>query len=500
MENVLEYLERAAMLYPEKTAVADRNVRLTFRQLRACARTLASAPELQSRTDCAIGVFTSREASTMILFFAAVYSGNYYVPIDPQLPAAKMQSIVDDADIQVILGSESTAEALAKLTTPVAFLTPDLTAEDVSLEQVRLTPAKDKPLYMIYTSGSTGKPKGVLKSHGAMISFVEAFSELFGFTQEEIIGNQTPFSFDASAKDVYLMLKTGATMEVIPTELFMMPPSLIRYLNERRVTYICWVPTALSIVTQLNTFLEVLPETLKRVFFVGEAMPMKQLNKWRAALPNLQYVNLYGSSEIAGVSCYYEVKGTFSDQSALPMGKAMPNCRIYLVDNGNLVTKPGQIGEIYYASDALALEYYHDPEKTAACFDWRDFGGGLQRTFRSGDLAQYDENGDLVFASRNDFQIKHMGHRIELGEIETVAGSLAEIDRCCCLYHKEKMRITLFCQLAKGCEKNGREIQSLLRPLLTSYMLPSKVIIMPQLPLNANGKIDRQALMGQLLR
>ena len=500
MENVLEYLETAAALYPEKTAVADRHARFTFRQLRACARKLAAAPQLQTGSDRAIGVFTSREVSTIVLFFAAVYSGNYYVPIDPQLPAAKMQSIVDDANIQVILGTEDSRGALEKLTTTVAFLTPDLTAEDASLEPVTFAPAKDKPLYMIYTSGSTGKPKGVLKSHGSMISFVEAFSRRFGFDETEIIGNQTPFSFDASAKDVYLMLKTGATMEIIPTELFMMPPSLIRYLNERQVTYICWVPTALSIVTQLNTFMEVLPETLKRVFFVGEAMPMKQLNKWRKALPDLQYVNLYGSSEIAGVSCYYEVQGTFSDQSALPMGKAMPNCRIYLADNGSLVTKPGQIGEIYYASDALALEYYNDPEKTASCFALRDFGNGMERTFRSGDLAQYDENGDLVFASRNDFQIKHMGHRIELGEIETVAGSLAEIDRCCCLYNKEKMKITLFCQLAKGCEKNGREIQSLLRPLLTSYMLPSKVIILPQLPLNANGKIDRQALMGQLLR
>jgi len=265
-------------------------------------------------------------------------------------------------------------------------------------------------------------------------------------------------------------------------------------LNEKKISFICWVPTALSIVTQLNTFLEVIPETLEKVFFVGEVMPMKQLNKWRKALPNLQYVNLYGSSEIAGISCYFEVKETYEDIMVLPMGKPLSNCQIYLLDKDAVVTEPNHIGEIYYASDALALEYFHDPDRTAGSFLNKDFGNGLQRVFKSGDLAQYDMDGNLVFASRSDFQIKHMGHRIELGEIEAVAGSLKEIDRCCCLYDQRKSKITLFCQLTKGCGKNGREIRSLLRPMLSTYMLPSKVIVMENLPLNANGKIDRQEL------
>lgn len=500
MDNILSYLETAVQRHPNKVALADQENHYTFRELQHLA--VRTARELLKRgfSNEAIGIFSTHEASTLILFFAVIYSGNYYVPLDPQLPPEKLTSILEDANIRIVLGGSEWQDILNSVSPSVELLIPDLhiRTEEMTLPLPQV--AKDTPLYMIYTSGSTGKPKGVLKSHGAMRSFIDTFAIHFDFTGEEIIGNQTPFFFDASAKDIYLMLKTGATLEIIPRELFMMPPKLIRYLNQRKISYICWVPTALSIVTQLNTFQEIIPETLKRVYFVGEAMPMKQLNKWRQALPHIQYVNLYGASEIAGISCWYEVQEDFPDTAALPMGKALPNCDIYLVDADQVITEPGHIGEIYYASEALALEYFHDPEKTAACFSIRDFGNGPQRTFKTGDLAQYDTNGNLVFASRNDHQIKHMGHRIELGEIEAVANSLPQLDRCCCVYHQERMKITLFCQLSEGTELAARDIIRLLRPLLTPYMLPGKVIIMPQLPLNANGKIDRQKLKQTLTK
>ena len=149
-------------------------------------------------------------------------------------------------------------------------------------------------------------------------------------------------------------------------------------------------------------------------------------------------------------------------------------------------------------SDALATEYFHDPEKTRQCFFIRDFGSGPVRCFRTGDLAQYDADGNLLFAARNDDQIKHMGRRIELGEIEAVAGALPEIDRCCCLYDGAKKKIVLFCQTPPGAESTGRELRSLLRAHLVSYMAPGKVVVMDALPLNANGKINRQKLKDML--
>lgn len=495
MNNVLSYLEKSADLFPNKTAVAYRDSKYSFSELRKTACSIGAAIKHLGICNEPVGVIADRGIDTIAFFMGALYSGNFYVPIDPEMPAAKIQSIIDDAEFKTILGTKELKHIVEELCFDGTYITMDgLEAADCAIPNV----GGEDPLYMVYTSGSTGTPKGVLKSHNAEISFIEAYCETFGFTGEEVIGNQTPFYFDASAKDIYMMLKLGCKIEILPTTLFTLPPELIDYLNEKKVTFASWVPTVLSLVAQLNPFSMVKPTTLKRIFFVGEVMPMKHLNKWRAALPNIQYVNLYGQSEIAGVCCYYEVRREFDNSATLPMGLPLNNCRIYLLDENEIVTEPNHIGEMCIVSDALATEYYNDPEKTGKSFVMQDFGEGMVRCFRTGDLAQYDDDGNLLFASRTDFQIKHMGHRIELGEIEAVAGSLPEVARCCCLYNTAKRKITLFCQLEEDIEISGREIQSILRDKLSPYMLPGKVIIMDKLPLSANGKIDRQALKAKL--
>lgn len=491
--NVLQYLSNCAATFPEKTAVAFRDDKYSFSALQSYAATLGKTIQ-NKKTNDAVAVFVSRSADVAVLFLAAVYAGCYYVPIDPAMPTDKMASILADCKPSVVLGDENARKLYDDLSYDGVFLTlENRDSEPAEIPDV----VPETPLYMVYTSGSTGKPKGVLKSHGAVCSYIEAYCATFDFSAEDIIGNQTPFYFDASAKDFYLMLKTGATLEILPSEMFTMPPTLIEYLNERKVTFISWVPTALSIVIRARTFSYVLPETLKKVFFVGEVMPMKYLNKWRTALPDLQYVNLYGQSELAGICCYYEVKDAFGDDETLPMGKVLSNCKIYLMDGDTVINEPDRMGEMYIVSDALALEYYGDSQKTANAFLIKDFGEGPVRCFRTGDLAKYDETGNLIFVSRADFQIKHMGHRIELGEIEAVAGALDEIDRCCCVYNKEKEQIILYCALQEPYkELTGKQIQSLLRPKLSGYMLPTRVNIMDSLPLNANGKIDRRALQN----
>lgn len=495
MESVIEYLELATTKYPDKVFIADSVRRYTFDEIRNIARKLANVIP-NGLKNAPICVLATRDADVAVLFLSVLYSGNYYVPIDPDMPSLKKQAIIDDFGCMVILGSDETRGLLDELTFSGIFLTLN-DAADIPAD-IPETSSAD-PLYMVYTSGSTGKPKGVLKSHGSMIDFIETYIDTFDFSSDDVIGNQTPFFFDASAKDFYLALKLGATLEIIPTEKFAMPPELIDYMNEKRITFISWVPTALAIVSKLKTFSFIKPEYLRKVFFVGEVMPMKHLNYWRTNLTGIQYVNLYGQSEIAGVCCYYEVKGEFSDDSVLPMGKPLDNCNIYLLDGNEIVKDPGRIGEIYIASEALALEYFNDPEKTASSFLIKDFGIGSERCFKTGDLAEYDSNGNLLFASRSDFQIKHMGRRIELGEIEVIAGSLSEIQRCCALYDSEKSKIIMFAELNSDCSGlSGRGIHQLLKEKLSSYMLPSKVIIMDALPINANGKIDRQKLKEML--
>lgn len=495
MNPILSRFERTVRAMPDKLACSCEDEGYTFAELRSLAARLGTAVKRSQPRPGAVGVLVRRGAATVAEFLAVVYAGSFYVPLDPDMPDHKLQTILADAGIDVLLGAEEHRPLLER----VGFAGPFLTPEDAADEEAEAPEAGEgTPLYMVYTSGSTGKPKGVLKSHGAVISFIDAFAATFDVGPAEILGNQNPFFFDASAKDLYLMALVGATLEVIPSEKFIFPVRLLEYMNDRKITYICWTPTALAIVTQLNTFKKVLPETLRKVLFVGEVFPIKQLYKWLTTLPELRYVNLYGSSEIAGICCWYEIPpGTLPEQ--LPMGVPLSNCRVWLHGDEGFITEPEVLGEVWIESPALALGYYGDPEKTAKTFRVEALPDGrAARVLKSGDLARYDRDGNLVFSSRSDFQIKHMGRRIELGEIEAAADALTEVQRCCCLYNTAKNRIELFCELAPGAEADGKGIIHLLRDRLSEYMLPSIVHILPEMPFNANGKIDRNRLKESL--
>jgi non-ribosomal peptide synthetase component F len=322
------------------------------------------------------------------------------------------------------------------------------------------------------------------------MNFTDAYAKHLDFQPTEIMGNQTPFCFDASAKDIYLMLKTGARLEIIPSGKFAFPVTLIEYLNEKKITFISWVPSALAVVARLRTFRDILPTTLRRVCFVGEVFPIKDLEAWRTALPELEYINLYGSSELAGVCCLYPIPKGEPCPAALPIGRPLENSRIYLYEDGQLRSDRG---EMLVASEALADGYFQDEEKTAKTFIHVEIDGQPCRVLRTGDWARYDEQGNLVFISRGDGQIKYKGYRIELGEIEAAVNELDFIGRACCLYNQEKERITVFCTSDRP-ELKLRNLNQALEGRLVDYMLPRRLVVLEEMPLNANGKIDRPYL------
>lgn len=488
MKNILEYLEISAKKYPEKTAIADRDKSYTFGELKNSASLLGKHPLLQNINNSPVGIFASHSSETIVMMLGVLYSGNFYVPLNPDLPCDKLSQIIGDSGMSVIIGADDAEKAKQSGFDGTYIDFSDIQGNGDSACIPDIPPTS--PMFAIYTSGSTGKPKGVLKNHLSMMSFIEAYVNEFGFDENIVIGNQTPFFFDASAKDIYLMLRTGARMEILPAEFFSFPVMLIKYMNERKVSFISWVPTALSIVTKLNTFSEVLPLYLEKVFFVGEAFPAKQLKKWMTALPDVRFVNLYGSSETAGICCFCEITEAPEEDGQLPIGKPLKNCDVFLMDDGEFVTQG--IGEIFVSGDSLADCYYNDDEKTQNSFFVHYMPDGSQkRVFRTGDIAKYNENGDLIFVSRRDNQIKHMGYRIELGEIEHAAQAIEGVAKACCVYNKKRQKIILVCEPAPQSTITADDIRRIIKTKLADYMHPAKVLTMEALPLNANGKTDR---------
>ena len=318
---------------------------------------------------------------------------------------------------------------------------------------------------------------------------------IFGIGRDDVIANQAPFDFDVSVKDIFPALKTGATLEVIPKKFFSVPKKLLDFLDDRKVTNLTWAVSALCIISMLKGFRYKVPKTIRRVMFSGEVMPVKHLNYWRSYLPDVLYVNLYGPTEITCNCTYYIVDREFAEDEVLPIGKAFPNERVFLLDEEDrLLTEPGKLGEICVSGTALALGYFRNWEKTEEVFVQNPLNRRyLEPVYRTGDLGRYDEQGELYYVTRKDFQIKHMGHRIELGEIETAFQALDGVSRACCIYDEPNTKILGF---YVGTPE-AKEIIEGLAEKLPRFMIPNVFYRVDEMPVTKNGKIDRKALMAE---
>ena len=326
-----------------------------------------------------------------------------------------------------------------------------------------------------------------------MIDFIEILDQTFGLRRDDVIGNQAPFDFDVSVKDIFSGIYLGATVQIIPREYFSNPMTLMDYLCDRQITVLIWAVSAMCFVSIMNGFGYKIPSDVRLVMFSGEVMPIKQLNKWRAALPKARYVNLYGPTEIT-CNCTYHIleDREYALDELIPIGKSFSNEKVFLLDeDDHLITEPNVQGEICASGTCVAEGYYKDPVKTDEVFTQNPLNQKYhERIYRTGDLGRYLANGELVYTSRKDFQIKHLGHRIELGEIETAVQARDQITRACCIYDALKKRILVF----YTGEREGKELLSELRDVLPPFMLPNKLMKLDEMPMTKNGKIDRRQL------
>ena len=275
----------------------------------------------------------------------------------------------------------------------------------------------------------------------------------------------------------------------------MFPVKLVEFLNKYRINTVCWVVPALTMISAFGTLDKIKPECLRTIAFGSEVFPVKQLNLWRRALPEAQFINLYGPTEATGMCCYFKGDRPFEEGEVLPIGRPFRNTEIILLDENNRVPARGELGEICVRGTSLTLGYYKDFDRTAEVFVQNPLNDAYpENIYRTGDLGRYNERGELVFVSRKDHQVKHMGHRVELGEIEVNVNMIEGVKSACCVYDEEGKKIVLF----YVGEASQKEVAATLRERLPRYMLPNHIEVLETMPLTTNGKIDRKFLKGRL--
>lgn len=508
LTNILEYLERSAEKYPDKTAYASDDKQLTYSQLKNGAERIGTG--IASLTEnmgenLPVMIFMKKSPETIAAFMGVLMSGNFYVPIDTEMPVHRVGLIIENLRPSLIICDAALMDEVDRITGGRAAVRSFESLSGFDPDPERLRKIRERridtdPAYAIYTSGSTGIPKGVLVSHRSLIDYVEHFSEACGFSDVDVAGNQVPFHFDASLIDIYCTLRNGASMVIIPVQLFSAPARLLEYMERWKITIIRWVPSALNMVSTFRALKLSRPSELRKIIFGAEAMPTKCFNYWKSNYPDAFFMQIYGPTEITGICTYYIVDRDFDDSETIPIGRQIKNSSVFLLDeNDRLITDsdPGMIGEICVRGSGLANGYINSPEATERSFTQNPLNNRYpERIYRTGDLASYNEYGELVFASRKDYQIKHMGHRIELPEIEAAASGMEGMQNAACIFDERKNRI-IMAYVSDALDDIA--IIEYLKERLPRYMIPNVLKKIGKMPLTTGGKTDRMKLREMMI-
>lgn len=492
--NILEYLEATVQRYPDKIAFSDGCDSVSFKDLSELSQIGGSFLCKLGCEQMPVMIIMDKHPNEIIAFLSVIYAGGYYVPIDADMPPRRIETISQTLSCKLIICDNKNKHLADNIAGANVITFEELatgTVDYIALGDVRARQLDTDPIYIVFTSGSTGIPKGVSACHRSVIDYTETLSEALKFSNDNVFGNQTPLYFDAPLKEIMPTLKFGATTYFIPKKLFMFPIKLVEYLNEHKINTICWVVSALTMISAFGVFDKIKPEYLTTVAFGSEVFPLKQFNIWRQALPSANFYNLYGPTEATGMSCYWYCDRQIVEGESIPIGRPFKNTRILLINEQGQSSSKGEPGEIYICGTCVTLGYYRNSDKTAESFVQNPLHNNYHDiVYKTGDIGKYNEYGELVFVSRKDFQIKHMGHRIELGEIEAAADSFEGVARACCIYDSQNKKIRMFYMGSIAEAK----LSAGLKDYLPRYMLPATIVKMEQLPLTANGKLNRQEL------
>ncbi len=526
-------LNESARRNPDAVALRFQGRSLTYAELESDSNRVARAlNDLNVTRGDRVGIYVDKSFASIVAIFGILKAGAAYVPLDPSAPAARVAYIARNCGIKVVLASAAKLKGLAealKEATPIQYAVlmeaqaGGLADFSIELpEGVNLVPSEsvkaqmpEAPLtpepidtdlaYILYTSGSTGEPKGVMISHRTIFTFINWCADTFRLSENDRVTSHAPIHFDLSTFDIFVTIKTGGTVVLVPDKTSIFPIQLTRLLQEEKVSVLYMVPSILSTMIAYGDVGGHDLSSLRLVLFAGEVFPIKYLRRWMEAAPQASFYNLYGPTE-TNVCTYYRVfpEDVAADRtSPVPIGIACENMEVFAVEeSGGLVSQPGQEGELWVRGSGVALGYWGDQTKTASAFvqdpRHQDFS---DTAYRTGDIVKLAEDGEnWIYIGRRDHMIKSRGYRIELGEIESALYAHGAVREAAVVPVPDEFVGNRLLAMVVPMSDNGLTVADLerhCRKRLPAYMVPESIEFTASLPKTATGKVNRVELASR---
>ncbi|MFI5757229.1 amino acid adenylation domain-containing protein [Streptomyces sp. NPDC051569] len=504
--TLAEWFERRAALSADAVAVVDGARRLTYSELNAranrLARTLTAAG---AGPEQVVAIVLPRSELSVTAFLAVLKTGATYLPIDPELPPERVALMLADAAPVVTVTDPLCAELLPLGDTPPLVLDTRLSAcagqgpENPSAAELTSPVTGGTPAYLLYTSGSTGRPKGVLMTQDAVLNLMAWHLDELPGEPGRVTVQFTSVSFDISIQEMLSTLLSGATLAIVPEDVRRSPQDFVPWLEEHGVTDLFAPNVVIELVCQAALEQGRSLPALSHVAQAGEALVLSEaVREFFRLRPGRRLHNHYGPTETHAVTSYVLPADVAAWPATVPVGRAVWNTSVYVMDEALRLVPPGVAGELYASGVCLARGYANRPGLTADRFLPDPYGRPGTRMYRTGDLVRRRADGAIEYLGRTDHQIKIRGMRIELGEIEAALRAAPGVRDVTVVTAGEagNRRIDAYLVPAPGADAAGlgAATRAELRRLLPPAMVPASFTVVAEFPLNTNGKVDRRAL------
>ncbi|MFL1420097.1 amino acid adenylation domain-containing protein, partial [Pseudomonas fildesensis] len=486
---VHQLIEEQVARTPDAPALAFAQQRLSYAELNRRANRLAHRLiEAGVGPDVLVGLALERSIEMVVGLLAVLKAGGAYVPLDPEYPRERLAYMLEDSGVKLLLTQAHLREQLPIPQGLETLVLGSATFEDYNEHNPDIALDGENLAYVIYTSGSTGQPKGAGNRHSALTNRLQWMQEAYALDVSDSVLQKTPFSFDVSVWEFFWPLMTGSRLVVAAPGDHRDSAKLVSLINAEQITTLHFVPSMLQAFLQDPRVATC--HTLHRIVCSGEALPVDAQQHVFAKLPQARLYNLYGPTEAAIDVTHWTCVDEGRD--AVPIGRPIANLGCYILDSNFEPAPVGVLGELYLGGVGLARGYHRRPALTAERFIAHPFVKG-ERLYRTGDLARYREDGVIEYAGRIDHQVKLRGLRIELGEIEARLLEHKHVREAAVLAVDGNYLVG-YLVLQNASDDWRDAVSAYLARHLPDYMVPAQWVLLEQMPLSPNGKLDRKAL------